>query len=178
MSLIVWNCHRLGNLRTGKELERMVRAKNPSAMFLAEIWADEARLKAVQRDLNFDNLFFVERNNKGGGLALYWSNSINLNVESYSKNHIDAIINKGAGDAWRFIGFYGEPVTHKRHKSWDMLRQLNNRFKLPWLCSGNFNEIVKSSEKLGGSCRSHAQMQLFRDVIDECGFIDLGFIGS
>ncbi|XP_050278364.1 uncharacterized protein LOC126719909 [Quercus robur] len=122
----------------------MVRAKDPSAVFLAETWADEARLKAMQRDLNFHNLFFVERNNEGGGLALYWSNSINLNVESYSKNHFDAIINKGERDAWRFIGFYGEPVTHKRHKSWDMLRQLNNRFKLPWLCSGNFNEIVKS----------------------------------
>lgn len=102
---------------------------------------------------------------------MYWSNSINLNVESYSKNHIDAIINKGARDAWRFIGFYGEPVTHKCYESWDMLRQLNNRFMLPWLCSGD-------SEKLGGSCRSHAQMQLFRDVIDECGFIDLDFIGS
>ena len=109
---------------------------------------------------------------------MYWSNSINLNVESYSKNHIDAIINKGARDAWRFIGFYGEPVTHKCYESWDMLRQLNNRFMLPWLCSGDFNEIMKSSEKLGGSCRSHAQMQLFRDVIDECGFIDLDFIGS
>ena len=109
---------------------------------------------------------------------MYWSNSINLNVESYYKNHIDAIINKGTRDAWRFTGFYGEPVTHKHHESWDMLCQLNIRFKLPWLYSGDFNKIVRSSEKLGGSCRSHAQMQLFRDVIDERGFIDLGFIGS
>ena len=99
MSLIVWNCRGLGNLRTGKELERMVRAKDPSVVFLAETWADEARLKEVQRNLNFDNLFFVERNNRGGGLALYWNNSIKLDVECFSKNHIDTIINKGAGDA-------------------------------------------------------------------------------
>ena len=26
--------------------------------------------------------------------------------------------------------------------------------------------------------RSHNQMQQFRDVINECGFIDLGFLGS
>ena len=31
---------------------------------------------------------------------------------------------------------------------------------------------------MGGSSRSQSQMQLFRDVIDECGFIDLGFVGS
>ena len=147
-------------------------------MFLVETWADEERLKEVQRNLNFENLFFVEQNNRGGGLALYWSNLINLNVESYSKNHINAIINKGARDAWRFTGFYGEPVMHKCHESWDMLHQLSNRFKLPWLCSRDFNKIVRNSEKLGGSYKSHAQVQLFCDVIDECGFIDLGFIGS
>ena len=49
---------------------------------------------------------------------------------------------------------------------------------LPWLCMGDFNEITRQSEKLGGSIRSQAQMQLFRDVIDECGFMDLGFTGS
>ena len=34
------------------------------------------------------------------------------------------------------------------------------------------------SEKMGGSNRNQAQMQLFKDFIDECGFIDLGFVGS
>ncbi|XP_075669738.1 uncharacterized protein LOC142639446 [Castanea sativa] len=52
------------------------------------------------------------------------------------------------------------------------------KFNLPWLCVGDFNEIIRSSEKLGGSNRSQAQMQLFRDVVDECGFIDLGFSGN
>ena len=26
--------------------------------------------------------------------------------------------------------------------------------------------------------RNHNQMQLFRDIIDDCGFLDLGFVGS
>lgn len=49
---------------------------------------------------------------------------------------------------------------------------------LPWLCLGDFNEITGQSEKLGGSVRSQAQMQLFRDAIDKCGLMDLGFTGS
>ena len=36
----------------------MVRAKDPSVVFLVETWADEARLKEVQRNLNFDFFFF------------------------------------------------------------------------------------------------------------------------
>ena len=59
----------------------------------------------------------MERNNKGGGLVLYWRNSIDLDVDTYLKNYIDAIVNKGKEDAWRLIGFYGEPVTHKRYAS-------------------------------------------------------------
>ena len=31
---------------------------------------------------------------------------------------------------------------------------------------------------MGGANRNQSQMQLFHDVIDECGFIDLGFRGS
>ena len=40
-----------------KELEVLIRAKDPSIVFLAETLADEARLKEVQRNINFDNLF-------------------------------------------------------------------------------------------------------------------------
>ncbi|XP_030958962.1 uncharacterized protein LOC115980904 [Quercus lobata] len=177
MSIIVWNCHGLGNPRIGKELEVVIRAKDPSVVFIAETWADEARLQEIKRNIDFENLFFVERNNRGGGLALFWRNSVDLSVDSSSPNHIDSIINKGKEEVWRFTGFYGEPVTHKRMDSWEKLRHLHNKFNLPWLCAGDFNEIIQSSEKLGGSNRGQTQMQLFRDVVDECGFIDLGFSG-
>jgi len=37
---------------------------------------------------------------------------------------------------------------------------------------------MKLAEKLGGALSSHNQMQLFRDVIDECGFMDLGYMST
>lgn len=98
MSCQVWNFCGLGNLWIGKELEELVRAKNHSIVFLAEKWANEARLKNIKRDLDFDNMFFVPRINRGDGLDLYWQNSIDVNVDNFSKNHIDAIINKGKDD--------------------------------------------------------------------------------
>ncbi|XP_065615972.1 uncharacterized protein LOC136061730 [Quercus suber] len=42
---------------------------------------------------------------------------------------------------------------------------------------GDFNEVTKQCEKLGGALRNHNQMQQFREVIDEWGFMDMGFIG-
>jgi len=32
-------------------------------MFLAETWANEARLKKIKRDFDFSNMLFVDRNN-------------------------------------------------------------------------------------------------------------------
>ena len=179
MSLIVWNCHGLGNLRIGKELEVVIRAKHPSIVFLVETWVDEVRLKEVQRNIKFDNMFYVEKNlRSGGGLALYWKNSIDVCVDSFSKYHIDSIINKGSDEAWRFKSFYGEPITHMRVEAWNNLRLLNTKHNLPWFCARDFNEITRSSEKLGGNNRSQAQMKLFRDVIDECRFLDLSYVGD
>ena len=147
-------------------------------MLLAKTWADEARLKEIKRKLSFENLHFVERINRVGGFALFWKGNVDLHVETSFKNHIDAVVDKGKEGAWRIIGFYGEPVTHKRIKSWNLLRELNSQMTLAWLCLGDFNEITRQSEKLGGNARSQTQMQLFRDAIDKCGFMDLSFIGS
>ena len=47
--------------------------------------------------------------NTGGGLALFWKRDFNVDIQSFSVNHIDAIINHGVDDAWRFTGFYGVP---------------------------------------------------------------------
>lgn len=46
------------------------------------------------------------------------------------------------------------------------------------MCARDFNETRKCLEKMGGSNRSQAQIQLLREAVDECGFIDLGFVGS
>lgn len=72
MSCLVWNCHGFGNPCIGNELAKMVRAKDPSIVFLAETWADEARLKDVKRKIEFENMFVSPRNNRGGELALFW----------------------------------------------------------------------------------------------------------
>ena len=42
---------------------------------------------------------------------------------------------------------------------------------------GDFNEIAKAHEKFGGYIRPHQQIHIFREAIDQCGFVDLGYVG-
>ena len=128
MSPLVWNCRGLGNLRTEKELSALIWAKDHSVVFIVETRADVTRLKNIKGKLEIYNLFVVPRINREGGLVLFWKNSIDVNIETFSKNHIDSIINKGKEDAWRFIGFRGKLATHLRHESWSKLCQFKFSF--------------------------------------------------
>ena len=177
MNLLVWNCRGLGNLRT-KELRNIIRAKDPSIVFLAETWVNEARLERVHHSIKFDHKWEVCSGRRGGGQVLFWKNDVHVTVEDSHRYLIDVTLDKNKETEWRFTRFYGEPETHQRMEAWNKLRGLNNRPSIPWLCAGDFNEISRQDEKLKGAMRSHNQMQQFRDVIDKCGFIDLGFKGS
>jgi hypothetical protein len=178
MSYIAWNCRGLGNPCTVQELFCLVREQDPLILFVVETRLDEARLEVLRCKLHFSSKLVVSRREQGGGLTLFWKQEANVTIKSYSLYHIDTVINEGRDDAWRFIGFYGAPETHRCHLSWTLLQSLHQQLSLPWLCMGDFNELFSMNEKLGGPVRSSRQMQDFRDAIDECGFVDLGYQGS
>ena len=50
--------------------------------------------------------------------------------------------------------------------------------QLPWLCAGDFNEVLTENEKLGGVPRNRVQIENFREALDFCGLDDFGFRGS
>ena len=87
-----------------------------------------------------------------------------VEVQSFFRYHIDAIIRDSNEKVkkWPFTRFYGEPDTNKRHVSWEMLRRLKGMSQLPWLCTGDFNEILTSDEKLRGALRPYQQMERFK----------------
>lgn len=114
-----------------------------------------------------------------GGLALLWRKDIDLNILSYSQHNIDSEVTfPGETSKWRFIGFYGVPEQHLRHRSWDLLRQLSSHNSLQWLIGGDFNEILLNIEKSGGLIRSQGMMDAFRDGLADCYLEDLGFLGE
>lgn len=87
---------------------------------------------------------------------------MNLEIKSYSRHHIDAVVTEEvSGFQWRITSFYGHPETHRQKESWNFLDALNRQFNLPWLCFGDFNEILSSKEKKGGALRSQNHIESF-----------------
>ena len=57
------------------------------------------------------------------------------------------------------------------------MRHLHARASLPWICLGDFNEILASDEKNGGVRWPMAPMLEFRRTLLHCSLVDLGFNG-
>lgn len=60
----------------------------------------------------------------GGGLALFWSSEVDVQVKSYSPYHIDAVVYNKGGKAWRCTGVYGHPEASQKHHTWTILKRL------------------------------------------------------
>ncbi|XP_074290136.1 uncharacterized protein LOC141616877 [Silene latifolia] len=117
----------------------------------------------------------VDSMGRSGGLAMLWRKDVDCILMSAYVHHMDFTVRNTEGD-WRITGFYGWPAVSDRHLSWELLRLLSNEFQLPWVCMGDFNEILYSTEMKGGS-RPQWKMNNFRDAIDECGLRDVSWEG-
>ena len=76
-------------------------------------------------------------------------------VKFINRWYIDALIDSDSEiGIWRLTGFYGNPEAHKRVESWATLTRLGQRFDKPWVCIGDFNEVLSVNEKEGGAERA------------------------
>ena len=76
-------------------------------MFLAEIGLDKARLIFIRDNLKFEGLLEFLGEGRGCGVAIMWKKDVDFSVDTYSLNHIYAIINKGKESLY-FLGHIKE----------------------------------------------------------------------
>ncbi|KAK2654942.1 hypothetical protein Ddye_007994 [Dipteronia dyeriana] len=59
--------------------------------------------------------------------------------------------------------------ANQRTHSWTLLRRLAGMASLPWICLGDFNEILDGVEKMGGIPKNWNLFSDFRETLDDCG---------
>jgi hypothetical protein len=131
-------------------------------------------MERIRWSLGFSNGVAVNCVDRSGGLGLWWRDGVDVTVRPWSQYYIDVVI-KFEGKEWHYMGVYGEPKTELRARMWEALRYLRAQDDRPWLCAGDFNEILRAKEQLGGNPHSERQMTAFRDCLMDCNLFDLGF---
>ncbi|KAA3485548.1 reverse transcriptase [Gossypium australe] len=161
MKHICWNVRGLGNPRAIRRLRHLIKQHNPQFIFLMETKLSKQRMSKARRSCGFIYGIDVDAEGSRGGLCLAWKPSMDINLKSFSKWHIDVMVKEDSSQTeWRFTGFYGTPYSRDQKQVWELLKSLSQNGTGPWLVAGDFNEIMYSFEKKGE----------FRGIKDEWNF--------
>lgn len=155
----------------------MTRTEKPSFIYLSETISSYVKTENLCNTLGFDGFIVAEPQGKSGVVALFWKNTENVKLLSYSRNHIDITSTTNNNEEWRLTGIYGEPSRTQRHKTWDLLRNLSRDANLPWCLVGDFNNVTSQGDKKGGAAYPSHLVDGFNDCLQDTELQDLNIIG-
>ena len=137
------------------------------------------RAGRIIEGLPFDRFITMDTIGFMSGLWLLWKKEdADVNLLAFTEKEIHATIKVCySNQSWFISAIYASPRLVERHIMWSNLSEVANLHDLPWLLLGDFNEILCREDKYGGR-QVHINRALeFKDCIDNCNMIDLGFTG-
>ncbi|KAL9678625.1 hypothetical protein QQ045_016473 [Rhodiola kirilowii] len=153
MKAFGWNCRGMGRPRIVQALREAVKSLSPQIVGMLETKMKATVVEGLKFRLGFHNCFGVDCWGRSGGLALFWYDSVNVEIKNYSHWHIDAVVREK--NEFKLTLFYGDPVVSNRKDSWSLLRRLRSMSNLQWVILGDFNEILCANESQGGRPRNN-----------------------
>ncbi|XP_016485954.1 uncharacterized protein LOC107806332 [Nicotiana tabacum] len=84
----------------------------------------------------------------------------------------------GAANSDLYItAVYAKCTPKERRELWNSLELTNLHVNGPWCIGGDFNVILDSDKKKGGRPHRMNKSLEFSNCMDNCGMMDLGFVG-
>ena len=99
---------------------------------------------------------------------MLWDSSLSYSISGLSNNHIDLIISESIGD-WRLTSYYGFPERHRQRASC----ALASHSSLPWVCIGDFTDLLSPSDKKGGVAHLDWLFRGFHGALTNCSLNEL-----
>ena len=84
---------------------------------------------------------------------------------------------RGSDFSWILSAVNASPRLEERTILWNNLATVAESHNLPWVIAGDFNKPLNSNDKFGGREISITRSLLFKECLDKCNMIDLGFSG-
>ena len=144
----------MGNPRTVRRLKELSKKFRPDILFLCETKNPHEVVLQKCEQLSYEDHHLVTPTcHKAGGLALFWNQSLKLSVLSSNADVIDTMIEHE--ENFFYASFvYASTDRTKRNQLWDALLVTAESRDAPWFVTGDFNDILNSEEKSGGTDRS------------------------
>lgn len=179
MNIIVWNSKGVLKPNFQKHVGELTRIHDPAVFVVMETRLGGERAKGIIDRLPFDGVIHMETIGYLGGLWVMWtSNKVEVTQMANTEQEIHISIKvRGSDFSWILSAVNASPRLEERTILWNNLATVAESHNLPWVIAGHFNELLNSNDKFGGRKISITRSLLFKECLDKCNMIDLGFSG-
>ena len=179
LNILTWNCRGVLNPCFRKALQDILRINSPEMLILTETRLGGSRAAELARSFPFDGFLCTNTIGFAGGVWILWKTDA-VEVEHLCSTeqeiHVSVQV-RGSYSLWLLSGIYASPRRSERRILWDNLKVIASLHNLPWVMLGDFNDILSCDEKWGGNRPSNSRMFEFKNYLNACSMIDLGFFG-
>ena len=179
MNIIIWNSRGVLKPNFQNYVRELARNHNPAILVIMETKIGGACAKDITDKLLFDNAIHIETIGFTGGLWLLWNSDIVEVVQlaiTEQEIHVEVKV-LATNLSWIFSAVYASPRNVERCILWENLIKVVDLHNKPWVIAGDFNEPLLNEDKFGGRPVSLSRSLLFKDCLDKCNMVDLGFSG-
>ncbi|XP_075670276.1 uncharacterized protein LOC142640060 [Castanea sativa] len=89
----------------------------------------------------------------------------------------DGVTSNSSQSTWLLSAVYASLRVAERRLLWDNLCLVSNLHSLPWVITGDFNEVLIGEDKFGGRPVNMSRAIWFQDCLNHCKIINIGFFG-
>ena len=179
MNIITWNCRGALKPSFQNHVGDLVHNHDPTIMIIMETRIGGDRAKDINDRLPFNSAIHIDTIGFTGGLWILWNfDRVHITQLVLSEQEIHVLV-KVTSSNFEFIctGIYASPRFHECCILWNNLKNVANLHNKPWAIAEDFNEVLVEEDKYRGRMISTNRSLLFKECLDTCNMVDLGFNG-
>lgn len=175
MNILRWNCRGSGGRATLPTLKQYLLSTRAHLAFVSETKCEyNIAIKRIA-SLQLPNFEIIQSFGKSGGLWLLWCDDIRVTMLEKSFYYMFVKIENVLG-SWLLGLIYGDLHHVVMSYIYEHILYYSG-LALPLCLIGDFNSILTTMDKFGGSSRQPVHMREFKNMVQQIGLLDLGYRG-
>ena len=179
MNIVIWNSRGVLKPRFQTHVRELTQNHNLALLVITETRLGGDRAKEITDRLPFEGAIHSETIGHSGGIWLLWNSNMVEVVQLASTEqeiHVEVKV-LSSSLSWIFSAIYASHRSAERCVLWENLAKVAELHNKPWVIAGDFKEPLSEGDKFGGRPVSFSRSLLFKECLDKCNMVDMGFNG-
>ncbi|CAK8570896.1 unnamed protein product [Lathyrus sativus] len=170
-----WNMRGLNKLGMLKEISSRLFNLHPKIAILLETRVKHDKARKIRDQLNLKGQYLDNyKEHYNGRIWIYWDErQCDVRVIKCTSQMIHCGIHdvNGVFQTW-MTTIYALNQLEQRRKLWEDLKQIHDSQQGPWFLMGDFNNVTKSMDRIGGNLVTEREFEDLRSLMDYAGLFE------